>query len=52
MRLNVSPTVLAEKIAKDLGTFEDIKCKFFETSDNVPDPRDPDSSKNNLDYFR
>jgi hypothetical protein len=45
MALNVSPVSIVEKMAKNLEKPADIECKFFETSDDVPDPRDLNSSK-------
>jgi len=48
MRLNLSPTVLVEKVGKTLDNLADVECKFFETSDEVPDPRDLSMEKKNL----
>jgi hypothetical protein len=47
MALNVSPACIVEEMAKNLGKPADIECNFFEMSDDVPDPRDLNSSKKN-----
>jgi hypothetical protein len=51
IRFNVSPDVIVEEMAKYLNTAADIECEFFETSEDVPDPRDLDSSKKYLMIF-
>ena len=51
MRLNVSPTVLVEQVGKTLDNLADIECNFFETSDDVPDPRNLSMEKKNLMVF-
>lgn len=51
MKLNVSPAIVVEEMAKNLDNKSDIDCKFFETSDDVPDPRDLSSEKKNLMIF-
>ena len=38
-------------MAKDSKNVSDMDCKFFETSDDVPDHRDLDSEKKNLMIF-
>src|SRR6218665_3143403 len=40
MRLNLSPTSVVEEMAKNLNNKSDINCQFYETSEDVPDPRD------------
>ena len=50
MRLNVSPAFIVEEMAKELEP-ADIECKFFESSDDVPDPSDLNSTKKNLMIF-
>jgi hypothetical protein len=51
MRLNVSPELVVEEMAKNLNERSDIDCKFFETSEDVPDPRDLSTDKKNLMIF-
>lgn len=49
---NVSPACIVEEMAKqNLDKLADIECNFYETSDDVPDPRDLNSSKKNLTIF-
>lgn len=35
-----------EKMAKDLKNMSDMDCKFFKTSEDIPDPRELSSEKN------
>ena len=51
MALNLSPASIVEEMAKNVDKPADIECSFFETSDDVPDPRDLNSSKKNLMIF-
>jgi energy-coupling factor transporter ATP-binding protein EcfA2 len=51
MAHNVSPASIVEEMAKNLDKPADIECNFFETSDDVPDPRDLNSTKKNLMIF-
>lgn len=51
MALNVSPACIVEEMAKTSDKPADIECKFFETSDDVPDPRDLKSTNKNLMIF-
>ena len=48
-RLNVSPDVVVKAMAKNSANNPaDIECQFFETSADVPDPRELNSDKKNL----
>lgn len=49
--LNVNPSCVIEEMAKSLDIKSDMECKFFETSNDVPDPRDLDRTKKNLMIF-
>ena len=40
-----------EEISKKWINKEDKECQFFETADDVPEPEELDSSKNNLIIF-
>ena len=51
MKLNISPILVVEEIAKQLNTKSGIDCQFFENSDDVPDPRDLSIEKKNLMIF-
>jgi len=50
-KLNVSPSALIEEMAKNLNRKSDIDCEFYETSHNVPDPRNLSLDYNNLIIF-
>jgi len=51
MRLNILPAFLVEEWAKTFTEKSDMNCQFFETSTDVPDPRDLSSEKKNLMIF-
>jgi len=50
-KLNVSPSALIEEMGKNLNKKSDIDCKFYETSHDVPDPRNLSLDYNNLIIF-
>jgi len=49
--LNLPPTSVVKETTKDLKNASNMNCKFFETSDDVPDPRYLNSEKKNLMMF-
>ena len=51
MRLNVSPAFFVEEMAKICTEKTDMNCEFFESSEDVPDPRDLNREKKNLMIF-
>jgi hypothetical protein len=51
VRLGVSPTAVVQEMSKNIQQKSDIDCKFFETSDDVPDPQDLSIDKKNLMIF-
>ena len=51
MRLNVSPAFFVEELAKICTEKTDMNCQFFESSEDVPDPRDLNREKKNLMIF-
>lgn len=51
MTLNVPPALVVEEMAKNLKEKSEIDCEFFETSEDVPDPRDLNPEKKNLMIF-
>ncbi|KAG1676999.1 hypothetical protein GQR58_014043 [Nymphon striatum] len=51
MKLNFSPSAVAEETAKENREKSDIECNFYESADNVPDPRDLSSKNKNLMIF-
>jgi hypothetical protein len=51
MKLNVSPAFFVEEVAKICTEKTDMNCQFFESSEDVPDPRDLNREKKNLMIF-
>ena len=51
IKLDISPSALIENWAKEIINKSDIECKFYETADDVPDPRDLKSTNKNLMIF-
>lgn len=51
MKLDISPTALVEEVAKTQPTKSNIKCSFYESSDDVPDPKDLTAENKNLMIF-
>src|ERR1043165_2140555 len=51
MKRNESPAHVIEAMAKTATEKSDIDCQFFESSEDVPDPRDLDREKKNLMIF-
>ena len=45
--LGISPISIAEEMAKE----SDLECKFYESAEDVPDPRELSSQKKNLMVF-
>jgi hypothetical protein len=48
---NVDPTTLLEQVGRDNAMKSDIQCKLYESSEDVPDPKDLDETKKNLMIF-
>ena len=48
---NISPSYIIELMSKDLHKKSDIECCFYESSDDVPDPRDLNDQHKNLMIF-
>lgn len=51
MRLDVSPAALVEAFSKDNKDKADMQCSFYESAEDVPDPRDLSSENKNLMIF-
>ena len=51
MKLDVSPSALVEEWAKEIQNKSDIECGFYESSEDVPDPSEMNSSNKNLMIF-
>ena len=45
MKLNISPISDVEKMSKCIADKSDIECKFHESAELVPDPRELSSDK-------
>ena len=49
--LGISPISIVVEMAKDIRDKSDVECKFFESAEDVPDPRELSSQKKNLMVF-
>ena len=49
--LDISPSALVEEWAKEITKKSDIECSFYESADDVPDPRDLSPENKNLMIF-
>ena len=49
--LGISPISVVEEMAKDIRDKCDVECKFYESAEDVPDPRELSSEKKNLMVF-
>ena len=50
-KINASPLVIIEEMAKNINQKPDIECAFYESAEDVPDPRDLSSENKNLMIF-
>jgi len=50
-KLNVSPSALIEEMSRTGNLNRDIDCEFYESSEDVPDPRELSSMQKNLMVF-
>ena len=44
----ISPISIFEEIAKEIRDKSDVVCNFFQSAEDVPDPRELSSEKKNL----
>ena len=49
--LGISPISIVEEMVKDIRDKSDVECKFYESAEDVPDPRELSSQKKNLMVF-
>ena len=49
--LGISPILAVEEMAKDIRDKSDVECKFYQSAEDVPDPRELSSEKKNLMEF-
>ena len=51
IKLDLSPSAIVEEWAKEIKNKSEIECSFYESSGDVPDPRDLNSENKNLMIF-
>ena len=49
--LGISPILIVEEMAKDIRDKSDVVCNFYQSAEDVPDPRELSSEKKNLMVF-
>ena len=49
--MGISPISVVEEMAKDFRDKSDVECKFYQSAEDVPDPRELSSEKKNLMVF-
>ena len=49
--MGVSPISVVEEKAKNIRGKSDVECKFYESADDVPDPRELSSGNKNIIVF-
>ena len=49
--LRISPLLIVEEMAKDIRDKSDVVCDFYQSAEDVPDPRELSSEKKNLKVF-
>ena len=51
MNLGISPISIVEEMTKDIRDKSDVECKFYQSAEDVSDPRELSSEKKNLIVF-
>ena len=49
--LGICPISIIEEMAKEIRDKSDVECNFYQSAEDVPDPGDLSSEKNNLMKF-
>ena len=49
--LGISPISIVEEMAKEIRDKSDVECNFYQSAEEVPDPREISSEKRILWYF-
>ena len=49
--LGISPISIVEEMAKEIRDKSDVDCNFYESAEDVPDPRELSSEEKNLWYL-
>ena len=51
MDLDISSISIVEEMAKEIRDKSDVECNFYQSAEDVPDPRELSSEKKNLMVF-
>ena len=49
--MGISPISVVQEMAKDIRDKSDVECNFYQSAEDVPDPRQLSSEKKNLMVF-
>ena len=49
--VGISPISIVEEMAKEIRDKSDVGCYFYQSAEDVPDPRELSSEKKNLMVF-
>ena len=49
--LGISPISVVEEMAKEIRDKSDVECNFYQSAEDIPDPRELSSEKKNLMVF-
>ena len=49
--MGISPISIVEEMAKKIRDKSDVVCNFYQSAEDVPDPRELSSEKKNLMVF-
>ena len=49
--MSISPISVVEEMAKEIRDKSDVVCNFYQSLEDVPDPRELSSEKKNLMVF-
>ena len=49
--MGISPISIVEEMAKEIRDKSDVECQFYQSAEDVPDPRELSSEKKNLMVF-
>ena len=51
MDLDISPISIVEQMAKEIRDKSDGECNFYQSAEDIPDPRELSSEKKNIMGF-
>ena len=49
--MGISPISIVEEMAKEIKDKSDVVCNFYQSAEDIPDPRELSSEKKNLMVF-